>query len=128
ILPSRWLWTALFTCFTLFMLVFSLIPPEINWYGPLEEGRLALNRGDLETAVVKLEESYELKSDYPLTKEYLLRAYFLRGNQRYQEQNLAGAEADYLKGIALEDDRPGFHYNLGVVYLRRGRLAEAKKE
>ncbi|NLY88453.1 MAG: rhomboid family intramembrane serine protease [Firmicutes bacterium] len=127
-LPSRWLWRGVALGLTLLLLILALTPPKIDWYRPLEEGRLALSRGDLEEAVSALEVSYARKPDHPLTKEYLLWSYFRRGNQNYEKGDLAAAEADYRRGIALDDSWPSFHYNLGVVYYRQQRIPEAKRE
>lgn len=128
VLSSRWLWRGVALAITLLLVILSLIPPQVDWYRPLEEGRLALEQGDLEDAVSALEMSYARKPDHPLTKEYLLRSYFRRGNQNYEKGDLAAAEADYLRGIALDNSWPGFHHNLGVIYYRQQRIAEAKRE
>ncbi len=127
-LRSRWLWRGVALGLTVLLLVLALTPPEIDWYRPLEEGRLALARGDLENAVSALELSYVRKPDHPLTKKYLLESYFRRGNQNYAKGDLAAAEADYLRGIALDNSLYGFHYNLGLVYYRQQRFPEARRE
>jgi rhomboid protease GluP len=125
-LRSRWLWRGVALTLTILLLILALTPPK--WYRSLEEGRQALQRGDLEKAVYELELSYARKPDYPLTKEYLLDSYLLRGNRYYERGDLVAAEADYRRGVALDDSRPDFHYKLGVLYHQQRRIPEAKRE
>jgi rhomboid protease GluP len=125
-LRSRWLWRGAALGLTILLLVLALTPPK--WYQSLEEGRRALARGDLEKAVYELEISYARKPDYPLIKEYLLYSYLLRGDQYYERGDLVAAEADYRRGVALDDRQPYFHYRLGLLYYQQRRIPEAKRE
>jgi tetratricopeptide (TPR) repeat protein len=38
------------------------------------------------------------------------------------------AEADYRRGVALDDRQPYFHYRLGLLYYQQRRIPEAKRE
>lgn len=125
-LPRRRSFVALFLLILPGIIWLSLIPPKTNWYQPLEEGRTALHRDEVETAIARLEESFRLKPN-PLTEEYLIRAYSAGIAKYYKAGELEKAASGYRRLITLEDDWR-YHFDLGYIYYLQGKYGEARKE
>ncbi len=54
--------------------------------------------------------------------------HFNRGNQYYQNKQLAKAAAEYKKAIVQDPEQERFHYNLGLVYYSLNLFDKAIKE
>lgn len=126
-LQRRWFWRG--TCLlSLFVLVWlALTPPTVNWYQPLEAGRVALQSGDTDKAISCLERSYHLNPNSSLAKNYLLQAYISRLPQLYEDRDLVELAKIYKRMIQIEDDWR-FHFDLGQVYFEQRKYAKAKRE
>ncbi len=54
--------------------------------------------------------------------------YNRQGLKKYNQGQLAGAEADYLQALALDPDNVNAHYNLGSLYQDLQELDKAKSQ
>ena len=94
----------------------------------LAEGRQALVDEAWDEAVHYLEQSQKLQPNPREPRSLLARAYLYRSFHRYNAGDLAGAEEDCLRGVALDQRIEGFHYILGAIYFQQDRWTEAIKE
>lgn len=78
-LPGRRLWRLLFIVIMTAAIVKAAMPPPTAWHLPLEKGRMALEEGDLDRALVALEESYHLNPASVLTQRLLAGVYLEKG-------------------------------------------------
>lgn len=126
-LRKRWLWQGAFLLSFSAVVWLALTPPAANWYQPLEEGRLALQRGNTAQAISSLEESYYLKPNSSLVRTYLLQAYISSLPQLYKENDLEAIVRTYQRMIQIEDYWV-YHFNLGRAYFYQQKYAAAKRE
>ncbi|NLM36993.1 MAG: rhomboid family intramembrane serine protease [Firmicutes bacterium] len=94
----------------------------------LAEGEKALAAEEWDKAVQYLEESQKVQPNDRAARPLLARAYLNRSFHRYNAADLAGAEEDCARGIALNLRIEGFHYILGAVYYQQERWADAVQE
>ncbi|NLY91479.1 MAG: rhomboid family intramembrane serine protease [Firmicutes bacterium] len=80
-LPGRWLWRLLLLVIMTTTVVKAATPPPTKWHLPLEEGRIALEKGELDKAIAPLEESYQLNPASRLTHRMLTGVYVELGAQ-----------------------------------------------
>ncbi len=106
----------------------SLLTSRLLAGAYLAEGGKALVDEAWDKAVHYLEQSQKLHPDLRETRSLLARAYLYRSFHRYNAGDLAGAEEDCVRGIALNLKIEGFHYILGVVYYQQERWVDAVKE
>jgi rhomboid protease GluP len=126
-LQRRWFWRGACLLSLLVLVWLALTPPAVNWYQPLEAGRIALQQGDIGQALSSLEKSYRLNPEGSLTKNYLLEAYIYRLERLYEENDLAEIIKTYQRMIQIEDYWV-YHFNLGRAYLNQQKYANAKRE
>ncbi|NLC53092.1 MAG: rhomboid family intramembrane serine protease [Firmicutes bacterium] len=92
------------------------------------EGEQALVDEAWDEAVHYLEQSQKLQPNARGPRSLLARAYLYRSFHRYNAGDLAGAEEDCLRGVALDQRIEGSHYILGAIYFQQDRWTEAIKE
>jgi membrane associated rhomboid family serine protease len=87
-ISKRWIWMLVFILLFVLMINMAITPPENKWYVYLEEGRKALEEGNKERAVTKLEASYKMNPGYPMTKKLLAAVYLEQGYNELKEEKL----------------------------------------
>ncbi|HEY8391675.1 MAG TPA: rhomboid family intramembrane serine protease [Capillibacterium sp.] len=119
-LPGRWLWRILLFVLMTTTIVQAALPPPAKWHLPLETGRVALEKGDLDQALLSLEESYHLNPDSALTKWMLNGVYLEKGARALAAREWDEAVLYLEQSMRLDpEDREG--KNLLIrAYLNRG--------
>lgn len=87
-ISKRWIWMLVFILFLVLIISTAITPPDNKWYLYLEEGRKAFQEGNKERAITKLEASYKMNPDYPLTKKLLAIIYLEQGYNELTEEKL----------------------------------------
>jgi membrane associated rhomboid family serine protease len=80
-LPGRWFWRFLFLALFMTGAMKAVTPPPSKWHLPLEKGRIALERGELDQAIPSLEESYQLNPASGITQRMLAGVYMEKGTR-----------------------------------------------
>lgn len=91
---------------------------ERNFYAHYNLAIALRHKGLFKEAIAALERAQKLRPD-------LVEAQNLKGQLQYQNQDLKGAESTLKQAIETSKD-PLAYYNLGMVYKKDGKFAEAK--
>ncbi|HNL08918.1 MAG TPA: tetratricopeptide repeat protein [Turneriella sp.] len=91
---------------------------ERNFYAHYNMAIALRHKGMYKEALQALERAQKLRPD-------LVEPQSLKGQLQYQNQDLKGAEATLKQAIETSKD-PLAYYNLGMVYKKDGKFAEAK--
>lgn len=91
---------------------------ERNFYAHYNMAIALRHKGQYKEALAALERAQKLRPD-------LVEAQNLKGQLQYQNQDLKGAESTLKQAIETSKD-PLAYYNLGMVYKKDGKFAEAK--
>lgn len=91
---------------------------ERNFYAHYNLAIALRHKGMYKEALAALERAQKLRPD-------LVEAQNLKGQLQYQNQDLKGAESTLKQAIETSKD-PLAYYNLGMVYKKDGKFAEAK--
>ncbi|MBX3721472.1 MAG: tetratricopeptide repeat protein [Turneriella sp.] len=89
-----------------------------NFYAHYNMAIALRHKGMYKEALTALERAQKLRPD-------LVEAQNLKGQLQYQNQDLKGAESTLKQAIETSKD-PLAYYNLGMVYKKDGKFAEAK--
>jgi Flp pilus assembly protein TadD len=85
-----------------------------------QEGKAALDSGDVDGALTKLQRAAQIDQQSAET-------HFLLGNAYARKDQYAQAEQAYLQALRLDPSYTDARSNLGVVYYRQGKLQDAEK-
>lgn len=91
---------------------------ERNFYAHYNMAIALRHKGMYKEALAALDRAQKLRPD-------LVEAQNLKGQLQYQNQDLKGAESTLKQAIETSKD-PLAYYNLGMVYKKDGKFAEAK--
>lgn len=91
---------------------------ERNFYAHYNMAIALRHKGLYREALQALDRAQKLRPD-------LIEAQSLKGQLQYQNQDLKGAESTLKQAIETSKD-PLAYYNLGMVYKKDGKMAEAK--
>ncbi len=119
-LSSRWLWRVLFLFILVFSTIKAIMPPPTSWHLPLEAGRIALERGDLDKALPLLAESYRLNPRSGLTKKMLAAVYLEKGVQALVAEEWEDAVVNLEQCWQMQPGEAEVESLLVRAYLYRG--------
>ena len=80
--------------------------------------------GYLELALPEVDDAAAKKS----LRQRIAALYFYMASARLAAKDFAGAEQPFSKGLEHQPDSAPAHYQLGIVYLRQGRLSQAEEQ
>ena len=119
-IPNRWVWMVILLVVLTFSTKTALTPPQNNWHLSLEEGRIALERGDETLAREKLEQSYTLNPRFKMTQKMLAGVYLEQGYRALDKDELDEAVLYLEKSQDLDRGRRETKNQLLKAYLYRG--------
>ena len=87
----------------------------------LGAGFIHANRGEDTLAVLDIEKALEMNNLLP-------EAYYLRALIEEKNGDVEAAMADYRNVILLDPDFAMAHFNLGILYMKQGRIRDSRRE
>lgn len=82
-------------------------------------------QGRTDEAVRHFSEALRIKSDYPDALKNLALAHSARGTALADQAKHDEAIREFLEALRLKPDEPDFHYDVAVLYFRKGQTSEA---